>query len=388
MRRLLVLLLLLVPASSASAGWSADRAQTRSGTVGAVHAAGGNGDRIALGWDRTLRGVRRAELRLGRARDGLTAAPQVLDSSTSAVEAPLPAYERAGRFLVAWRRFQSGNQRIRYRRVTATGRLGGTVDATTTGQSAVLPAWSEGPVLSWSRRTRTDATSFEAGGPVGLRLPATPLSEPGIAAGAATVAWVDEGRLLVSDRAGSAFGAPFVLATGEGLNRPRAVRVGGATLVLWRDGVDLRVAARPSGGVFGAARTVLRDTTDLAQVAVTGTGEVLVVAPVGDSSRVGALTLVRLGAGGAPLGPARALGRGRSAQLAADGTGSAFAAWMSEGAERSVTVRRIATGGILGAAHVLAARSSGIPSLATTREGGAVVAWVAGGAVHARTYRP
>jgi hypothetical protein len=150
------------------------------------------------------------------------------------------------------------------------------------------------------------------------------------------------------------------------------------------------VAARPTGGSFGPARRVLKRTTDAAQVALTRTGEVLVVAPTGDSSFGGELRLARLGADGALLGPVRSLGRGRRAVLAADGTGSAFVAWMGESAARAITARRIAGGGILGAPRLLAARTdpTSTPTLAATREGGAVLAWVAGGDAHARTYRP
>jgi len=135
---------------------------------------------------------------------------------------------------------------------------------------------------------------------------------------------------------------------------------------------------------------VLASTTDAAQVAVTRTGEVLVVAPTGDSSFVGELQLARLGADGAARGPVLPLGRGRRAQLAADGTGSAFVAWMGESSSRAITARRIANGGILGTPRLLATRSdlTSSPQIAATREGGAVLAWIAGGDVHARTYRP
>ena len=393
---LLTLLALLAPAAPAAAGWGADRIQTRSGVIGGVHVAGGNGDRIAVTWQRRLGSIQRAELRLGRARDGLTSTPEVLDSSASSVEAPLATYVRDGGFAVAWRRFQSGNHRIQYRGVDRDGRTSGKFNATTTGESAYDPAWIPGPTpaLIWSRRTRADAIELSAAaGQRGVRLPSAPLSEPGAAAdaeGLATVTWVDDERVLVSDRGASGFGAPQTLATGE-VNTTRVVRAaGGATLVFWRQDTNLMVAARPPGGSFGPARQVLASTTDAPQVAVTGTGEVLAVAPTGDSSFVGQLELARLGADGAPLGPVRVLGRGRRVQLAPDGTGSAFVAWMGESSARAITARRIAGGGILGVPRALAARtdSTSSPQLAATREGGAVLAWIAGGDVHARTYRP
>lgn len=226
-----------------------------------------------------------------------------------------------------------------------------------------------------------------------MRLPVSPLSEPGAttdANGLATVSWVNDGRVLVSDRGPSGFGPPITVATGD-VNLTRVIRArGGATLVFWRQHTDLMVAARPAGGGFGPARLVLASTTDAAQVALTGTGEVLVVAPTGDSSLVGELQLARLGADGAPLGAVRSLGRGRRAVLAADGTGSAFVTWMGETSAGAITARRIAGGGILGVQRLLAVRSdlTSSPTLAATREGGAVAAWVAGGDVHARTYRP
>lgn len=396
MRRLLVLTLTaaLLPAASASAGWSADRAQTRAGVAGGVRAAGGNGDRITLTWSRRLGGLRRAELRLGRARDGLTSTPNVLDSSPNSVEAPISTYVRDGGFAVAWRRFTSTNQRIQYRKVNRDGRTSGKFNATTTGESAYDPAWVPGttPALIWSRQTRADAIELSPTGLRGVRLPVAPRSEPGAATdanGLATVSWVNNERVLVSDRGPAGFGAPLTLATGE-VNRTAVARVAGATLVFWRQDTNLLVAARPPGGSFGPPREVLANTTDAAQVAVTRTGEVLVVAPTGDSSFVGQLQLARLGADGAPLGAVKPLGRGRRAQLAADGTGSAFVAWMSESSTRAITVRRIAAGGILGVPRPLAARQdiTSSPQLAATREGGAVLAWIVGGDVHARTYRP
>ncbi len=392
----LALVALLVPAAPATAAsWGADRAQTRAGTVAAVHAAAGNGDRVALSWSRRLGRTQRAELRLGRARSGLSGPALVLDSSSSSVEAPVTTYVRDGAFAAVWRRYLRPNQRLRMRTVDRNGRGGPTINVTTTGESAYDPAWVSGPVpaLLWSRLTRADALELAPTGPRGVRLPVSPRSEPGAATdpdGLATVSWVDQGRVLVSDRGPSGFGPPLTLATGE-VNLTRTVRLpGGATLVLWRESTDLMVAARPAGGSFGPARRVLASTTDAAQVVVTRTSEVLVVAPTGDSSLVGELQLARLGPDGASLGPTLSLGRGRRAQLAADGTGSAFVAWIGESSARAITARRIANGGILGAPRPLAARSdlSSTPQIAATREGGAVLAWIAGGDVHARTYRP
>lgn len=398
MRRLLPLTLaaLLATAAPAAAGWSADRVQTRSGVVSGVTAAGGNGDRIAVGWARALGRTQRAEVRLGRARSGLSGAAIVLDAQTGhAVEAALPAYAGAGAFDVAWRRYRAGTHRIRHRVIDRNRHLGATFELTTTGESAYDPTWVLGAsrALIWSRRTRADGVEFLATGPRGVRLPVTPLSEPGAATnanGLATVAWVDAGRVLVSDRTPSGFSPALPLATGN-VDRTRVVRAGAATLVLWRQDTNLMVAARPSdGAAFGPAREVLASTTDAPQVTVTGTGEVLAVAPVGDSSSTGALQLARLGADGAPLGPTIPLGRGRAARLVADGTGSAFVAWLGESSARAVSVRRIAPGGILGREMRLAERSDspGAPALGATREGGAVLAWIAGGDVHARTYRP
>lgn len=386
---------LLAAAPSASAGWSADRAQTRAGTAAAVRAAAGPGDRIALGWQRRLGRTQRAELRLGRARDGLRRSAIVLDSSRNSVEAPLPAYLRDGAFAVAWRRYSRPNHRLKLVTVDRDGRRDGTLSLTTTGESAYDPQWAAGraPALLWSRRTRADAIELTRSGLHGVRLPVSPLSEPGAttdATGLSTVSWVDDGRVLVSDRSPGGFGAPATLATGE-VDLTRVVRGGGgATLAFWRQDTDLMVAARPAGGSFGPARRVLANTTDAAQVAVTQTGEVLVVAPVGDSSFVGELQLVRLGGDGTPLDAVRPLGRGRRAVLAADGTGSAFVAWTGESSARAITARRIAAGGIPGPPRRLAARSdrSSSPALAATREGGALLAWIAGGDVHARTYRP
>jgi len=391
-------LVLLTAAPSASAGWSADRAQTRAGTAVAVRAAAGNGDRVALGWQRRIGSARRAELRLGRARGGFTRLPVVLDSSRNSVETPIPTYVRDGAFAVAWRRHLARNHRIRFVSVDRDGRRGATINATTTGESAYHPQWVAGPVpvLAWSRRMRADALELTPAGLRGVRLPVSPLSEPGAATdadGLATVSWVNDGRVLVSDRGPGGFAPPITVASGQ-VNLTRVIRArGGATLVFWRQDTDLMVSARPAGGSFGSARPVLASTTDAAQVALTRTGEVLVVAPTGDRSVVGELRLARLGADGAALGPVRSLGRGRRAALAADGTGSAFVAWMGESSARAVSARRIAAGGILGAPRVLATRSDPLsgpagPALAATREGGAVAAWIDRNDVHARTYRP
>jgi hypothetical protein len=385
---------LLAAAAPAHAGWSAAAAQTHAGTAAAAHAAGGSGDRVALGWSRRLGGETRAELRLGRARSGFAGAPLVLDRSTHALEAPLPQYVRGGAFAAAWRRYASPSQRIELNTIDRDGHAGGTDQLTGPSQSAGFPLWVPGPVpsLLWSRDTRADAVELATTGLRGVQLPATPKSEPAgasDAAGLAAVSWVHDGSVLVADRTPGGFGPPIIVATGE-VSSTQLVRVHGATLVFWRQDADLMVAARPPGGTFGAPRVVLAQTSDEATAVVTGTEEVLVTDLVGDSSRTGQVQLARLGADGAALGPVTVLGRGRAVQLTADGTGSAFVAWMSERSTRAISVRRVAAGGIFGDIHVLTSREdpTSRPTLASTKEGGAVVAWVRGGDVQATTYRP
>jgi len=319
----------------------------------------------------------------------------VLDSSGSAVEAPLPTYLRDGAFAVAWRRSTPPNHRLKLVTVDRDRRRGGTLNATTTGESAYDPQWAAGPApaLLWSRRTRADALELTTSGLRGVRLPAIPFSEPGAtgnAAGLATVSWVDDGRVLVADRTPDGFGAPITVAVGE-VDRTRVIRGrGGATLVLWRQETDLMVAARPAGGSFGPGPPRLGEH---------------------DGRRAGRAHPHRRGARGrADRGqlagrgaPARATRRRRRSARAGPVTRPRAARGARRRRHRE-RVRRLdgrelrarghrAThrgGGILGPARLLAARTdpSSIPTLAATGEGGAVLAWVAGGDAHARTYRP
>ena len=396
-RRLLLAVTLLIPmapAADAAAGWSADRAQTRAGSAGQVVAVGGDAGRVALAWRRTSGGTQRLEVRLGRAPGAFTRAPRVLDRSARPLGTPVATPLRGGAFGVAWLRSAAGANRVRLTTVDREGRRGPTIAATTSGQPAYDLEWVPGPVpvLTWSRESRADGLELAPTGPRAVRLPSSPRSEPGLVAdtaGLATVTWIDAARVLVSDRSGRSFTQPLNLSMGD-VNRTEVVRATGATLVFWRQGSDLMVASRPDGGSFGPPRLLLTETTDAARVAVTALGDVLVVAPVGDSSNVGLLQLLRLGPDGTPRLPPQALGRGRLAQLAVDGRGGAFVAWMGESAARTITARRIPAGDGLGAPVRLAARTDfgRRPTLAATREGGAVAAWVAGGAVHARTYAP
>ncbi|MBA2349169.1 MAG: hypothetical protein H0V81_12825, partial [Solirubrobacterales bacterium] len=289
------------------------------------------------------------------------------------MDAPLPRYAGDGSFAVVWRRFEGCSHRLRLRTVDRRGRISPTTRLTGGGESAYYPAWADGPgaALQWTRRTRADGAELTADGLRRLRLPAAPLSDPGAAPGLTTISWVDEERVLVSDRDADGYSAPLTLATGE-VNLTRTVRVRGATLVLWREDTNLMVAARPADGApFGPPRQLLASTTDAAQVAVTRTGELFVVAPVGDSSQVGDLRLVRVAADGVALAPSRSLGRGRLARLVADGTGSSFVAWTGTDSTRAITARRIAAGGILGRPMKLGSRSDlgSRVALAATREG-------------------
>ena len=159
----------------------------------------------------------------------------------------------------------------------------------------------------------------------------------------------------------------------------------------WSVDGTLMSAVRPQGGVFGMPIAIAPAGEDPRDVAVTAdsANEILVAyLPSVGGATTGALHVLRLGPGGAPIGAAITLAATsvRSPPTVATDTSGAFVGWSSGGA---VHVVRIAPGAIVGPVRTLSGRiaSGAAPELTGMPSFGAVATWVSGGRIDYSVYR-
>ena len=194
----------------------------------------------------------------------------------------------------------------------------GTACLAPTGAPGELSRWAEGgaEVLA----AREDGLGRPALVPFGA-LPGCPRAAAD-ASGAAVVAGAPEDALRVALRepGGGGFGAPVTLAKAENVfDLSVAVSPRGDAVVVWAEyaftprRVRIRAARRDAGGAFGAPVDLMRWRPDtgsagvLAGMAPDGEAVVLVREPSGTRQRPASTDAVRIGARGAPLGPAMPL---------------------------------------------------------------------------------
>jgi hypothetical protein len=397
-----------VPAAARAGSWTAARAATSAGRAFDPSVAADSGGRIALGFTRTLDGRHRAEIRQGRLRDGLRGGSALLDSQTHFIS-DVTVGLRPGAVGpdVVWRRFSSNAQRLFGGAVRAGSRvlLSAPVLLTTGKESGYEPRWVDGADgvrrLVYDRRTTSAARDLSASGyGPEAAVPGTGITaQPGLAVaadGTRTVAWLDNGRVLVAQAApDSAYGAAAQLPS-AGYARDVQVVQGtdGTVVVAWLSnagqGNAVQIAVRPPGGAFGAPVTIVPGTEGAyaPRMVATSAGEFMLAwvatgRTSGYASSAGTVRLRRLTAGGAPVGAIRDLTapdtRASEPELAHDGTGSVIAAWgrVERGWRRTIQARRIAPGGIMGTIRNVSPRSGaqgGAPVLAGA-SGDAVAAW-------------
>jgi hypothetical protein len=407
-----------LPAAPAHAGsWTASRAATSAGTSFGPSAAVDARGRLAIGWSRRLGGQNRAELRQGTLRGLLRGAANVLDRSSGGVEAPSLAFAPDGVLAAAWRRSVDRAQRLRGATVTTGGSTSGPFALTPTGtESAYDPRFVTGPGgalrLVWDRRTSSQTapltgTSFGAA----TTLPTSGIgSQPSVvvdAAGTTVVAWSQAGRMLTAQaRAGEAFSPSAELPSAGYARDPQlALTADGDVVAAWLAsagaGNAIMGASRAPGGTFGAPYEIAPAAVHAFSLRLTATSaaEVLVAyitsrAARGYGGSTGPVRLQRLGGDGRPVAAPVTLSpsgvRAISPSIAHDGTGSAFVGWTGVHAgNRTVQVRRVAPGGILGAVRDLGPGDLGggeAPALAGAG-GRGVAAWVRGDRVRYSVYR-
>ncbi|MEA2249730.1 MAG: hypothetical protein QOH46_4259 [Solirubrobacteraceae bacterium] len=423
MRTLAALLLALagiavaaLPAPALAGSWSAPRVATSAGTASPPSAAADDRGRLAMGWVRTIGGLRRAEVRHGTVRGFLRSRAIVLDRSTGNVDTVAVAFTPDGVLAAAWRRFLDAAQRVQGATVSTGGSTSGPFELTPDGrESAYQPAFVAGaggsPLVTWTRRTTAAARPVHGsafGAPIALPVPGI-AATPSIVVdrdGTTVVAWTEGGRVLAAQApAGGAFGnaarisaagfarAPQLTVTGDG-------DVAAAWLSNAGQGNAVHVAVRPRGGAFGPSSQVVEPGQNAfaPRLAAIAAGEVLLAwintrAANGFAGGRGVVRLQRLGAAARPLsGPVQLSPDGVRASapaLAPDGAGGALVAWTDFRAGLgTVQARRIVPGGILGPVRTLSRRATGIttPQLAGSN-GRAVAAWLAGGDVRYSVYR-
>jgi hypothetical protein len=393
------------PAGAAAAGWSATRAATAAGSSFAPAASVGGGNRLAIAWVRQLGGQNRAELREGTPSKGLAGPALVLDSSPHLLDSPALAFlDHRGTLAVAWRRYLDRNHRIRGVIVSPAVKPGPTAALSAGGESAYSPTFIHSPAsfetvaLGWSRRTFSqlaDVTSAGFASPA--RLPGAPIFGPVAAydgAGTEVAVSSDGAQILDTERPAGAgdFGHSTVVAAAPEAGQPISTSTAsGGVAAVWSDGGKLIAAVRPRGGVFSTPVEIAPAGEHARAVALTAdSAEEILVAylpSLATGAPSGALRLLRLGPGGAPLaGPITlASASVTSPPTLATDTSGAFVGWSAGGV---VHVIRIAPGGILGPVRTLSGRiQGGAPSLTGMPSFGAVATWSSNGRIVYSVYR-
>jgi hypothetical protein len=395
---------LAVPVAAGASQWSPTRAATSAGNSFGPIATVGGGNRLAIGWVRQLHGANRAEIREGTPSKGLTSPALVLDSSTHLVDSPaLDFLDHRGTLAVAWRRYLSGNHRIRGVIVSPALAAGPTQAISGGGESAYSPTFIHSPssfetvALGWSRRTFSQlANVTTAGFASPAILPGAPIFGP-VAAydgnGTQVAVSTNGTQILDSERpaGASAFGAPSVVATApHNAYLISTSTPAGAVVAVWSQAGVLMSAVRPQGGVFGAPVVIAPASENARDVAVIGdsANETLVAyIAAADGGVTGALRVLRLTPSGAPVGQPITLAASsvRSPPTLATDISGAFVGWSAGGV---VHVVRIAPGGIVGTVRSLAGRiEGGAPSLTGMPSFGAVATWSSNGRIVYSVYR-
>jgi hypothetical protein len=407
-----------LPASASAGSWSAERAATDAGAAfGPTVDADARG-RIALGWVRQIRGVRRAEVRRGTLRGFLRGPALVLDSTAGNLDGVTVALTGDASLLaVGWRRRLDAAQRLRGATVSLFGTVVGPATLTADGpESAYFPRFVAGgdgtPRLIWDRRTSSAGRAVRGTGfGAPFSVPGGGVSSaPAIAvepSGTAVAVWTDGGRVLTASASpGGAFGAPTVLSAAGYAREVQVVATDdGDVVAAWLSssgaGNAILVATRPRGGDFGATVALAghEERAFAPRLAATSAGEVLVAylsttTSRGWGSARGAVRLRRLDGTEQPVGGRIRLSpagvRAIEPALAHDGIGSALAAWTDSARGRStVQAKRIAPGGITGPLRTLSrapADSASAPALAGAN-GQGVAAWTRGEDVRYSVYR-
>jgi hypothetical protein len=406
-----------LPAPAHAGSWNASRAATRAGAAFQPAVAADARGRLAVGWVRELRGGRRAELRTGSLRGFLRGDANVVDHTSSNMDAVTLGYAPDGVLGVVWRRLLSRAQRLRGATVSTGGSTSGPFELTPDGpESAYDPqfvAGADGTLRAvWARRTASQS-ALVTGTSFG---PATALPSPGNGAapavavdrdGTTVVAWTTGGRMLTAMApAGGAFGPAVTLPSPGYARDPHiALTADGDVVTAWLAsagaGNAIVAAARPPGGAFGTPYEIAPagEHAFAPRLAATSAGEVLVAYVASPQTRgyggaSGPVRLQRLGGDERPVGPRVPMSpsgvRAFSPSIAHDGTGSAFVGWTDAHAgRRAVQVRRVAPGGIVGAVRDLGPgdlRGSASPELAGAG-GRGVAVWVRGDRVRYSVYR-
>jgi hypothetical protein len=391
----LIALAAMPAAAGAAAPWSAPRSVTASGLAREPAVALGGPDAAAVAYVRHLSGADRVELRRGTV-DRL-GTPTILDrDARRGLDSPTLTYSGHDALLV-WRRFRDANTRVlELASVTRAGTVGGP-RAITGPPNAFSPAFASPDVLTFWRRQAayTVAIANRTAG-AKTRLPAGAAFESQVvklADGRLVAVWPSGGAIFAATRApgAAAFGAATRLSAPGGFARsPQlALTPNGTTVAVWTQsdgtGRALVTAARPPGGAFGAATTVLPSSEQVLTVRALGSsaGDVLVafVSARADIAS-GPLRALRLGPTGLASSSVRTLTppgeRTRDVTLAADGS-AGYAAWATGGVTsrhsiRVVRISRTVVGTVRtvsGSDRAIAAR----PAFAMTARSRALIAY-------------
>ncbi|HEY5199036.1 MAG TPA: hypothetical protein VIJ51_18600 [Solirubrobacteraceae bacterium] len=394
----------VAPTAAGASQWSATRTATSAGNSFEPVATVGGGNRLAIGWVRQLGGQNRTEIREGTPAGGLRSAALVLDSSAHLVDSPALAFlDHRGTLAVAWRRYLDGNHRIRGSIVSPSLTAGPTAGLSGGGESAYSPTFIHSPAsfetvaLGWSRRTISQlANVTTAGFASPAILPGAPIFGRVAAydgAGTQVAVSTNGAEILDSERpAGAAAFAPAkpIAAAPNAEQLTSASTPSGSVVAVWSQDGTLMASVRPAGGVFPAPVAIAPAGEDPRDITVTANSanEILVAyLPSVGGAPTGALRILRLGPGGAPVGAPITLASAsvRSAPTLATDTSAAFVGWSSGGV---VHVVRISPGGIVGTVRSLAGRIvGGAPTLAGMPSFGAVATWASNGRIVYSVYR-
>jgi hypothetical protein len=409
---LLATVLALAVAAPAGAFWRPAVTLARGANAFQAEAAQGPDALLAVAWMRQPSASRLVRAEVARARGaGRFGRPIALDDSSHLIASPSLAFEPGGRLDVAWQRHMRTNHGIVLRSVERDGSVGRLQQLTGGGESAYEPRFSgrfgEDPWLGWSRRTPPVWFTQVSGGRTSavLRPPGGGVFDTTLAVapdGGLLLTWAERGVWASYKPPGAAgFSTAMRISTGGEMARsPQAAFLpdGRAAVVFSQhdgDGYALRAAVGPPDALSApVALTGTGESAFVQSLAALPSGELdvgYVSRPVGTRSnaRSGTPRLVRVGAGGRPVGAILTLDGQRSSglRLAADASSGGYAVWIASGQVRG---RRLAPGGILGTPRRLTSRgetASQLSLAAGAPSNDALVAWTTShGAVRAARY--
>jgi hypothetical protein len=396
---------LAAAAPAQGASWTAPDLVASSGASSGPRLAADARDRLAVGFIRRFEAPRepldtRVEVRRGTTRSGIRGASTVVARERGAnvddLDVAFPGTDDD--LAVAWRRAAGNSRRGFAATVDDRGAPSAPRDLAAADRVDFLGGDGDDLLLGLPHRSAFRAAPFAGGAYEPVRdLGDIPADAAALADARGTVvlAWTRGRTLQIAQRPpGGTTSAPAVIPSPGYARQPQlALTADGHVVVVWLsnegDGNTVMAVSRAAGATaFGAPRRLTGPVGAFApRVAGSSAGELLVTfvqtgLTEGGGVRPGQVHILRATPDVTKVSPAVKLSVGseRTFEAPIDGhaTDAAYVAWTVAGrGAHPVRVRRVAPGGIVGAAHTLTRdRAGSAPVVRGTAGGRAAVAWV------------